>query len=166
MLDWAAGSGRHSRLAAGMGYEVLALDQRVPEKGVDVYYPNIQFQQADLEAGAWPLAPNQKFDVIVVCNYLFRSRLALFAPHLAPGGLFVYETFAAGNEVYGRPSNPNFLLQAGELFRFCEAQRWHVLGFEDGVIEAPKPARVQRVAAVRLPAVTNDPLRAMKTLAL
>jgi SAM-dependent methyltransferase len=166
MLDWAAGSGRHSQFAARLGYSVLALDQNVSPQSADPALPNLVFQKADLETGDWPLSNDKQFDLIVVCNYLFRARLPLLAQHLAPGGFFIYETFAVGNEQYGRPSNPNFLLHPGELLRFCQSQYWHVLAFEDGLTTLPKIARVQRVVAIRLPTVTNGAHDAMKALAL
>ena len=65
---------------------------------------------------------------------------------LAPGGVLVYETFAAGNETVGKPSRPDFLLQPGELLRVCAD--WHVVAYENGTLQAP--ARfVQRIVALR-----------------
>ncbi len=60
----------------------------------------------------------------------------------------IYETFARGNEAYGRPSNPDFLLERGELLRLA-ARGLTVVAFEQGVVAAPEPgAVVQRLAAV------------------
>jgi hypothetical protein len=147
LLDWAAGSGRHSLFAAGLGFKVVALDQVLPT----ITDSRIDHRSADLESGQWPLAQQERFDTILVTNYLFRPRLALLGQHLAADGLFIYETFANGQAEFGRPRNPEFLLQPGELLRFCEQQRWHVLAYEDGVIGGDGPsggsARVQRVAA-------------------
>jgi hypothetical protein len=67
---------------------------------------------------------------------------------LAPGGVLIYETFAVGNERYGRPSNPEFLLRPGELLAVVQG-RLRVLAYEDIVVESPKPAMVQRICAVR-----------------
>jgi SAM-dependent methyltransferase len=150
LLDWACGSGRHSVLGFELGYQVLALDQQ--NSPLQAAYPTIDWRQTDLESGELPLEVNQLFDVIVVTNYLFRSRLNFLLQHLAPGGLLLYETFALGNEVFGRPKNPDFLLRPGELFAICERHHFHVLGYEDGVVDSADegPARVQRVAARRL----------------
>jgi hypothetical protein len=67
---------------------------------------------------------------------------------VAPGGVLLYETFARGNERFGRPSNPDFLLAPGELL---DAARGHgglrVVAYEDLVASAPRPAAVQRIAA-------------------
>jgi hypothetical protein len=64
------------------------------------------------------------------------------------GGVLLYETFATGNERFGRPSRPDFLLQPGELL---ELVRGHlrVMAFEDVQVEVPGPAMVQRLAARR-----------------
>ena len=40
---------------------------------------------------------------------------ARIAAALAPDGVLIYETFALGNERFGRPRNPDFLLRPGEL---------------------------------------------------
>jgi hypothetical protein len=66
---------------------------------------------------------------------------------LLPGGLLIYETFAIGNERFGRPSNPAFLLAPGELLAFAENNRLTVLGYFSGEVGQPKPAVVQRLAA-------------------
>jgi SAM-dependent methyltransferase len=147
LLDWACGNGRHSIYGLGLGYQVLALDINVSESKTD--YPAIDWRQMDLENSDIALPLKMQFDVIVVTNYLYRSRLNFLLQLLAPGGLLLYETFAVGNEAFGRPKNPDFLLQAGELFDLCRRHHLHVLGYEDGVTLSP--SRVQRVAARRLP---------------
>jgi hypothetical protein len=74
----------------------------------------IELVEADLEHGAWPF-PERRFEGIVVTNYLHRPLLPLLASSLTSGGVLIYETFAEGNEQYGRPRNPDFLLREGEL---------------------------------------------------
>jgi hypothetical protein len=68
----------------------------------------------------WPLA-GERFDAIVVTNYLHRPSLHALLASLADDGVLLYETFARGNEAYGRPSNPDFLLEKDELLRVVEA---------------------------------------------
>jgi SAM-dependent methyltransferase len=147
-LDLACGSGRHGRLLAGLGHPVLAVD-RDDAALAAAAGPGITTLRHDLEApgGTWPFAPG-RFAGIVVTNYLHRPLLADLAASLAPGGVLVYETFAIGNEVFGKPSNPAFLLAPGELLAFAAAHGLRVLAYEDGVVQAPKPARVQRLCAV------------------
>jgi SAM-dependent methyltransferase len=148
VLDLACGAGRHARLFAALGHPVIALD-RDPAALAAAAGPGIDTMQADLEApdAPWPFAPG-RFAAIVVTNYLHRPLLPLLAASLAPGGVLIYETFALGNERFGKPSNPAFLLQPGELLQLAATAALQVIAFEDGVVMEPKPARVQRLCAV------------------
>ena len=65
----------------------------------------------------------------------------------AEGGIVIYETFAAGNGRFGKPSSPDFLLRPGELLEAFGALT--ILAFEQGAIDAPRQAVVQRIAAVK-----------------
>lgn len=149
IVDVAAGSGRHARLAASQGHRVLAVDRDGPAlarlASLDAHIATLR---ADLESGPWPLAPGA-FDAVIVTNYLFRSRFALLCGLLAPGGRLVYETFAQGNQAFGRPSNPAFLLRDGELLDRCAAAGLVIVAYETGVRRQPGPAVVQRVCALR-----------------
>ena len=147
VLDLACGSGRHARLFASLGHPVLALD-RDPEALAAAAGPGISTLEIDLEAeGArWPFDAG-RFAGIVVTNYLHRPLLADLVRSLAPGGVLIYETFALGNEAFGKPSNPAFLLRPGELLEMAAQGGLRVLAYEDGVLTQPKPARVQRLCA-------------------
>ena len=147
-LDLACGSGRHSRLLLERGWRVTALDRDLAGIADLRDHPNIEAIQVDLEDGSpFPLADRQ-FAVIVVTNYLYRPLLPALVAALAPGGLLLYETFARGNEAFGKPSNPDFLLRPGELLEAVRG-KLRVMAYEDLVIEQPKPAAVQRIAACR-----------------
>lgn len=148
-LDLACGSGRHSLLARDLGYRVLAVD-RDAQALATLQGSGVQTLQEDLEHGRWSFCA-QRFDLIVCTHYLFRPRLDLLASLLAPGGRLLYETFAQGNERFGRPSNPAFLLRPGELLQWAHRAGLHVVAYEDGVLSVPRAARVQRLAAVRAP---------------
>jgi hypothetical protein len=104
----------------------------------------VRFVKADLEAGAWPFA-GERFGAIVVTNYLHRPLFPQLAESLAEEGVLIYETFMAGNEQLGRPSNPAFLLKPGELLEAFASLT--PLAFEQGYVERPKPAMVQRLCA-------------------
>src|SRR5467141_3416936 len=148
VLDLAAGSGRHTALLRESGHAVVAADRDTAALAVlFADDPSCAIRTLDLENGAsWALG--QGYDGIVVANYLHRPLLPALIAALAPGGILIYETFAAGNERFGRPSNPEFLLAPFELAA-CFAPLLHVLAFEDGVVQRPAPARVQRLCAVR-----------------
>ena len=141
MLDLAAGGGRHARFFRDRGFDVVAVDRQAAS------WEGIRFVQADLEDGSpWPLEGEQ-FGGIVVTNYLHRPLFGKIRDSLAPGGVLIYETFMLGNERFGKPSNPAFLLRPGELkAAFADLE---VLGFEEGEVSEPKPAMVQRICAIR-----------------
>ncbi len=103
---------------------------------------------ADLEAAAWPLLPDEKFAAVIVTNYLHRPLFPWLIDALAPGGILLYETFAAGNARYGRPSNPAFLLEPGELLDAVKGTL-RVIAYQDGFISHPRASCVQRICAVR-----------------
>ena len=148
VLDLAAGQGRHTRLLRANGYQVVAADRDTTalraalggDAAVDII-------EADLEdGGPWRLGNG--YDGIVVANYLHRPLLPALADALAPGGALIYETFMAGNERFGRPTNPDFLLRPGELLAVY-GERLTVVAFEQGRVGVPRPAVVQRIAAVK-----------------
>jgi SAM-dependent methyltransferase len=147
VLDVACGGGRHARWLAARGHAVEAIDRDPAALAELAAIPRITTRCADIEAGPWPYS-GQKFAGIVVVNYLHRPLFPHLLGALAPGGVLIYETFAAGNERYGRPANPDFLLQPGELL---EAVRGllRVLAYEDLFVADPKPARVQRICGLR-----------------
>jgi SAM-dependent methyltransferase len=147
VLDLACGHGRNARHFASRGCRVLAVDRDAAALATLAGVTGVVTRAADLEGAAWPFA-SMTFDAVVVTNYLHRP---LFGPILAalrPAGILIYDTFMAGNERFGRPSNPNFLLQAGELLDVVRG-RLEVIAFEQGQVETPKPAIVQRICAVR-----------------
>jgi hypothetical protein len=79
-------------------------------------------------------------------NYLHRPLLPVVVDSLEPGGILLYETFAQGNERFGKPSNPAFLLAPGELLDAVRG-RLRVIAYEDLVVDIPRPAAVQRICA-------------------
>ena len=149
VLDLAAGGGRHTRHFKGLGHPVTAVDRDVSglaDLGED---GQITVIAADLEGDApWPLG-ERRFAGIVVTNYLHRPLFPRIAAALQPGGVLLYETFGLGNERFGRPSNPDFLLKPGELLGFAEAEGLVVLAYHCGSVQEPKPAVLQRMAAIR-----------------
>ena len=151
VLDLACGGGRHARHFAERGHQVLALDRNadsLAELTAGAGTGSIATVQFDLEDGVspWPFAAG-RFAGIVVTNYLHRPLFSHLASSLAADGVLIYETFAIGNEAFGKPSNPDFLLQEGELLALAAQYKLRVIAFEDGVSAFPKPAMVQRLVA-------------------
>jgi len=150
VLDLACGGGRHGRFFLARGHPVVALDRDVSGLADLRGTAALEIVEADLEAGRpFPLAGRQ-FGGLVVVNYLYRPLLPALVAAVAPGGALIYETFALGNERFGRPSNPDFLLRPGELLEAVRGAL-RVVAYEDRVVRRPRPAAVQRICAVREP---------------
>jgi SAM-dependent methyltransferase len=145
VLDLAAGGGRHAKLFLERGHPVVAVDRDIGELG-RLSHPALTVLQADLEAAPWPLGGRQ-FAGVVVTHYLHRPLLPLLVEAVAEGGALLYETFADGNAEFGRPRNPDFLLRPGELLEAVRGRLW-VVAYEHGRFERPRPAVIQRIAAV------------------
>jgi SAM-dependent methyltransferase len=147
VLDVACGHGRHARWFAARGHAVDAVDRNADALAALAAVLHVTPRCADIEAAPWPYAPGV-YGCVVVTNYLHRALFPHLLDALAPGGVLIYETFALGNERFGRPSNPEFLLKPGELL---ETVRGHlaVHAYEDLIIKAPRAARVQRICALR-----------------
>ncbi len=148
VLDLAAGGGRHARYFLKRGHPVVAIDRKTGALEDLAARPYAEVIEADLEDGSpWPLGP-RRFEAVVVANYLHRPVLPAIVGAVAPGGVLLYETFAQGNEKFGKPSNPDFLLKPGELLDAVTGTL-RVLAFEDLIVDEPKPAVVQRICARR-----------------
>ena len=147
VLDLAAGSGRHTRFLIGRGHSVTAVDRDVTGLADLRANPAVTILVSDLEDGRpWPLG-ERRFAGVIVTNYLHRPLLPAIVAAVAPGGCLIYETFAVGNERFGRPNNPDFLLRPGELLEAVRG-RLTVLAYENLEVSEPRPAIVQRIAAV------------------
>jgi SAM-dependent methyltransferase len=147
VLDLACGAGRHARLLVQMDYRVEAVDRNDALLAALDGIEGITTRQADLEGGPWPYF-GRAFEGIVVTNYLWRPLLPSLFACLEEGGVLIYETFMVGNERFGKPSNPEYLLRRGELLDLMH-KRFNVVAFEQGEVEQPWPAVIQRIAVRR-----------------
>ena len=166
VLDLACGGGRHARLMAGLGHAVLAVDRDTAALAA-ASGPGIDTLAFDLEHPAaashpdWPLLPGV-FAGIVVSNYLHRPLTLPLLDSLAPGGILIYETFAAGNGQFGKPSNPDFLLKSGELLEWLSLRpSSRVIAYEDGYQPRPRPAMVQRICLRKADSASDLPPQAL-----
>jgi SAM-dependent methyltransferase len=147
VLDLAAGHGRHAVYLAARGAAVVAVDRDAGALATFAKTPGVTTLAADLEGAAWPLA-GERFDAIVGVHYLHRPRVRDLLSLIDDAGVLIYETFAVGNEAFGRPSNPDFLLRDGELLAWVGA-RMSVVAFEQGKVSPHgQGAVIQRIAAV------------------
>ncbi len=118
-LDLACGSGRHAIWLAEQGFRTLAVDRDT--NAIDTLTHEarrralpIQARVVDLEDGEPFLEPHS-FDVIVVVHYLHRPLMPALVSAIRRGGVLVYETFTRAQAARGKPTNPAFLLEPGEL---------------------------------------------------
>lgn len=150
VLDLAAGGGRHTALLRDRGHRVVAADRDTA--ALERRFagdPAVEIVTLDLEdGGPWRLG--REFTGVIVTNYFHRLLFAPIIEALAPGGAVLYETFMVGNERFGKPSNPDFLVGPGELLAVFGAALT-VVAFEQGIVDEPRPAAIQRIAAVRGP---------------
>ena len=148
VLDVACGSGRHLRWLAAQGFQVTGVDRDAAAlQGLAGLGETVL---ADIESGPWPLA-GRHFDAVIVTNYLWRALTPTLLASLNDGGLYLHETFADGQQLIGRPSRPEFLLQRGELLALTAGLR--TVAFEDGWLDSP-PRCVQRIVAIAGPGAT------------
>jgi SAM-dependent methyltransferase len=148
VLDLACGKGRHTRYLLSLGHRVTAVDRDTEGLRDRSDHPALEIIEADLEAsGGWPLG-NRQFTGVVVTNYLWRPLLPQIVEAVAPGGVLIYETFGQGNERFGRPRNPDFLLRPGELEE-AVAAKMTVVAYAHEERSTPRPAVVQHICARR-----------------
>jgi SAM-dependent methyltransferase len=147
VLDVACGAGRHTVFFSARGCTVDAVDRDAGLADAFAGRARVRFLAADIEADAWPYA-GRRFDAVIVTNYLHRPLFPLLRDAVADNGVVIYETFAHGNQAFGKPSNPAFLLQPRELLE-AFAPGFFIVAYEDGLLETPRRARVQRLCALR-----------------
>ena len=146
VLDLAAGAGRHAQWFLSSERSVVALDRDL--SALDwLRHPLLEKVEADLEdSETWPLG-ERTFDAVVVTNYLWRGIFDDLIGAVRHDGVLIYETFAEGNERYGRPQRPEFLLQPGELLAKV-SPRLEIVAYEHGFSDYPSPRVVQRICAI------------------
>jgi rhodanese-related sulfurtransferase len=120
-LDVACGAGRHALLLAAIGLEVRAVDRdREKLAGLRTTAARLRLPvetvELDLETGQPDLGA-ELFDLVLVVHYLHRPLFPALLASVKPGGLLVYETFTVEQAKRGKPTNPAFLLEPGELRR-------------------------------------------------
>jgi SAM-dependent methyltransferase len=147
ILDVACGQGRHTEFLSKKGCAVTALDiSKEALQTVAIHSPSARTVEADIENAPWPLS-GESFDAVVVTNYLWRPLFPQLLASVKAGGILIYETFSAGNEMLGKPSRPEFLLKSKELLSLCADL--HVIAYEEGFLDSPDRF-VQRIVATKL----------------
>jgi SAM-dependent methyltransferase len=151
LLDVACGYGRHAKFFADRGAYVTAVDRDAVALGNLQGVANVTTQCRDLEGDPWPYAADS-FDAVVVCNYLWRPTLATLLDCIRPRGVLLYETFMDGNEQFGKPSRPEFLLRSEELIAHVSLD-FEIVEFTQGLERTPDGKIIavkQKIAAIKM----------------
>ena len=143
-LDIACGSGRHAIWLAESGLTTTAVDrdavamellsQEAARRGLALLAKVV-----DLESGQ-PFLEANSFDVIVGVHYLHRALFPALVAALRPGGVLVYETFTRAQAARGKPTNPAFLLEPGELMTLVRPLE--ILAYREGDFDGRMVASV------------------------
>lgn len=153
LLDIACGAGRHLRAGAAAGFSVTGIDRDISRacelkrRSQLENMPDVELIEADLETGGPLPFEGRQWDGVVVTNYLWRPIMPAIIAAVAPAGVLIYETFSVGNERYGKPSNPQFLLQPGELLT-AVAPQLTPIAYEMATVTTGGDSVKQRIAAV------------------
>ena len=148
VLDVACGAGRHLRTALDASYQVTGIDRDLSRIGDLEDNGNVRLIQSDLEDGAVPEFSDNSYDGVIVTNYLWRPLFPHIVSSLKPAGVLIYETFAIGNERYGKPSNRDYLLKPGELITAFTPALTPIAYEHLTTTGAPSTRVVQRICAV------------------
>ena len=138
VLDLACGSGRNGLWFADKGHRVTFIDKSLAnlcmpsEPQADSMPTEHTYLAWDLEDGSAPELAQNKYDLVLVFNYLHRPLFPQIAATVKPGGLIVYETFIDKQAEIGRPRNPKFLLKSNELKN--EFEKWTLLHYFEGKV--------------------------------
>ena len=145
LLDFASGNGRNCIPLSKKNIMVTAIDRDQEKLNKYKNFKNINSICFDLETSEeWPLT-KEYYDVIIVVNYLYRPKIKKLINLLKKGGFLFYETFSLGNEKYGSPKDPKFLLKDRELIEIF-GEFLLPLSFYDGRLNDDKIAIKQRAS--------------------
>ena len=149
VLDLACGTGRSGLKLADRNVPVIFADRSTAALAeIEQYLLREKLPgrvwQVDLEQADINPFDGQLFSAVVCFRYLHRPLFPDLLSAVEPGGLAIYETFTTGNRRFGRPNNPDFLLEPGELKTWF--QNWEILHYYEGIQHSPDRAIAQIVA--------------------
>ncbi len=147
VLDLACGTGENGLFLAGLNLPVVLADRSpqalaVARRSAQGQGLKAEFWEVDLETGTNPLQ-EEYYRAILVFHYLYRPLIPMLRKGIREGGILIYETFTSEQPKYGRPHNPDHLLQPGELADWFED--WQIIHYFEGLFENPRRAMAQIV---------------------
>ncbi len=135
-LDIACGDGKYSICLAENGWKVSAVDintinlkNNVKNKKIKIFEINLE---NEMEKYFCKPPFNKSYNLIIVYKYLYRPLLYKLPKILVKNGILIYETFMEGNEKYGRPRNPDYLLKKNELKKLS-SDDLEIIEFKQGI---------------------------------
>ena len=152
ILDVAGGNGRNSVylaralsdkkpkvICSDISNEALNRAQKLAHQaGVAMDRWRVDLEQTDIN----PL-PQNFYSGILVFNFLHRPLIPCLKKSLTTGGVLLYETFTKDNAQFGKPKNPDFLLDRGELAGMFK--EWKIIYSFEGIAQNPQRAIAQIV---------------------
>ena len=100
----------------------------------------------DFEQGQERSFQGRMFGGMLVFRYLHRPLFEGIRQAVYPGGIVVYETFTVDQPQFGRPVNPDFLLEHGELRSYFSD--WDILHEFEGVVKTGSADGRQAIAQI------------------
>lgn len=149
-LDIAMGEGRNAIYLASRGFDVDGVDSdpvavsRARAAARKLGVP-IRAVVGNLQDGSYIL-PVETFDVILCINYLHRPIFQDIRSGLVPGGVVVYQTFTKDQPQFGRPKNPDHLLEPGELKRAFAG--YEILRYREKIGPARRTGVMRAIAGI------------------
>ncbi len=149
-LDIAMGEGRNAIYLASRGFDVDGVDadpeavSRARAAARKLGVP-IRAVVGNLQDGTYIL-PIETYDVIVCFNYLHRPLFQDIRSGLVPGGVVVYQTFTHEQPRFGRPNNPDHLLEPGELKQAFAG--YEILRYRERIGPARRSGKMRAIAGI------------------
>ena len=149
-LDIAMGEGRNAIYLASRGFDVDGVDadpeavSRARSAARKLGVP-IRAVVGNLQDGTYIL-PIETFDVIVCINYLHRPLFQDIRSGLVPGGVVLYQTFTREQPQFGGPSNPDHLLEPGELKQAFAG--YEILRYRERIGPARRTGEMRAIAGI------------------
>ena len=154
VLDLACGSGRNGSFLVNNNIPTTFADiSDVALATVKSNFVNdkrkehlAKYWQVDFEQHPHQLLNREAYSGVLVFNYLHRPLMAQIKNAIIPEGFIFYETFTSKQSQYGRPSNPDFLLNSGELLECFSG--WKIHHHFEGIVTCENNQSKKAIAQI------------------
>lgn len=148
LLDLACGDGHNGLFLASKGFSMILADRseealQQARQSADSLGVVVTLRHVDLEKENANPFKYDVFSAVLVFRYLHRPLIPFIRKSLRSGGLLMYETFTTKQAQFGKPKNPEHLLNPGELLSWF--QDWEIIHSFEGIKEYPRKAIAQLI---------------------